>query len=79
MLEGAKYNIGLQTCKCYAACQEAVERREAEIVRLGAEAGAGRDLDVTALQYRSEAQENLILQLNDQVPFCLPHACTCTI
>lgn len=47
--------------------QEAVEKREAEIVRLGAEAGAGRDVDVTALQYRSEAQENLILQLNEQV------------
>ncbi len=52
-------------CGCM---QEAVERREAEIVRLGAEAGGSRDLDVTALQYRSEAQENLILQLNEQVP-----------
>ena len=52
-------------CGCM---QEAVERREAEIVRLGAEDGGSRDLDVTALQYRSEAQENLILQLNEQVP-----------
>ena len=47
--------------------QEAVEKREAEIVRLGAEAATIRDVDVTALQYRSEAQENLILQLNEQV------------
>ncbi len=51
--------------------QEAVEKREAEIVRLGAEAAESRDLDVTALQYRSEAQENLILQLNEQVPSAL--------
>lgn len=51
-----------------------MERREAEIVRLGAEAGGSRDLDVTALQYRSEAQENLILQLNEQVPSAR-HSC----
>ncbi|EIE18515.1 hypothetical protein COCSUDRAFT_49237 [Coccomyxa subellipsoidea C-169] len=49
------------------AMQEAVEKREVEIVRLGAEAATIRDVDVTALQYRSEAQENLILQLNEQL------------
>lgn len=42
-------------------------------MRLGREAGQDQDLDVTALQYRSEAQENLILQLNEQVPPSFPH------
>lgn len=42
-------------------------------MRLGREAGHNQDLDVTALQYRSEAQENLILQLSEQVPPNLPH------
>lgn len=42
-------------------------KREQEIARLGSEAAKGRDVDVAALQYRSQTQENIILQLNQQV------------
>lgn len=41
--------------------------REAEIARLGKEAGRSRDVDVLALQHRCEGQENLILQLTERV------------
>jgi hypothetical protein len=44
-----------------------VARREEEIARLGAQAAQGKDIDTAALQYRSEAQESIILQLNEQV------------
>ena len=41
--------------------------REAEIERLGKEAGRSRNLDALALQHRCEGQESLILQLTEQV------------
>ncbi|CAL5228386.1 g11509 [Coccomyxa viridis] len=47
--------------------QEAVTAREAEIIRLGREAGQNRNVDELALQHRCEGQESLILQLTEQV------------
>ena len=45
-----------------------MERREAEIARLGEEAARrGASADAMALQHRCEAQEGLILQLTEQV------------
>ena len=45
-----------------------MERREAEIARLGEEAARrGANADAMALQHRCEAQEGLILQLTEQV------------
>ncbi len=41
--------------------------REAEIIRLGREAGQNRNVDELALQHRCEGQESLILQLTEQV------------
>ncbi|KAK9866494.1 hypothetical protein WJX84_000488 [Apatococcus fuscideae] len=47
-------------------CQDGIRRRDAEIARLGAVAQAGCDVDALSLQYRSQAQEEMILQLNQQ-------------
>lgn len=48
-----------------ALVQDAVRRRDGEISRLGARAGA--DTEVLALAARNEANESMILQLNTTV------------
>lgn len=47
--------------------QEALARRDAEIARLGAAAAAGPDVDGLAQRARNDANEAVILQLNQQV------------
>ncbi len=69
-------NIALQKGVC-VLMQEAVKAREAEILRLGQEAGKSRNLDALAFQQRCEGQETLILQLTEQV-LSLIHNATCT-
>ena len=65
----------LQYCSCIprillplsGSLQDGIRRRDAEITRLGAAGLAGCDVDALSLQYRSQAQEEMILQLNQQV------------
>lgn len=52
---------------CPAWLQEALELRDAEIQRLTAQVAKGPDVDQLAQQYRNDANEAVILQLNQQV------------
>ena len=47
--------------------EEKIKKRELEIERLGATVEKGQDLDRLNLEYRNEANESVILQLNQQV------------
>lgn len=47
--------------------QEEAARRDGEITRLSGQLSAGPDVDTLAWQYRNEANEAVILQLNQQV------------
>lgn len=50
-----------------AEAGERLSKRELEIERLGNTVEKGRDLDRLNLEYRNEANESIILQLNQQV------------
>ncbi|KAI7844734.1 hypothetical protein COHA_001619 [Chlorella ohadii] len=50
-----------------AQAQEALARRDAEIQRLSAQLAQGPDVDALAQRYRNDANEAVILQLNQQV------------
>lgn len=47
--------------------QDALARRDAEIQRLSAQLEQGPDVDALAQRYRNDANEAVILQLNQQV------------
>ena len=47
--------------------QDALPRRDAEIQRLSAQLAQGPDVDALAQRYRNDANEAVILQLNQQV------------
>lgn len=47
--------------------QEALARRDAETQRLSAQLAQGPDVDALAQRYRNDANEAVILQLNQQV------------
>lgn len=47
--------------------QEALARRDAEIQRLSAQLAQCPDVDALAQRYRNDANEEVILQLNQQV------------
>lgn len=49
-------------------------RKDEEINRLGAEVVKGQDLEKHELKYRNEANESVIVNLNQQVKHALKHA-----
>lgn len=66
-----EFDLALNLFTKARCMQEGMRRRDAEIARLGNAAQAGCDVDALSLQYRSQAQEEMILQLNHQVGLCL--------
>ena len=59
--------------------QASLKRRDDEIARLAAQLAQGPDVDRLAQQYRNNANEAVILQLNQQVGWMWPGAVGCAL
>eukprot|EP00951_Prasinocladus_malaysianus_P046724 scaffold647899_cov47-Prasinocladus_malaysianus.AAC.1 len=67
-LQQAKKSV-TEMAEKLAGLEEKLSKRDLEIERLGASVEKGRDLDRLNMEYRNEANESIILQLNQQVEF----------
>ncbi|GMH37469.1 hypothetical protein BSKO_05342 [Bryopsis sp. KO-2023] len=59
-------------------CKVAADRKDEEIKRLGKELAKGQDLEKLDLKYRNDANENVIISLNQQVDYLASQNSTLT-
>ena len=58
-----KVSLTLNSTEC---TQAAIARRDAELQRLGAALGGGRDGDLSLLQHRADSAEAVVVQLSQK-------------